>query len=133
MRRTVPGNVLRPPIGVVAQADGLAAAGALVPLGRLNGVQLGVLTRAERLVLTPVLVYRSERPRAPTDPRPPLDPYVRVDLNLRVLRVFRSLELWATAFNLFDKRYSDPAPPGGVPGDYPRPGRALFVGAGYKF
>jgi len=93
----------------------------------------GTFTFAERLVLTPALVYRSERPRAPADPRPPLDPYVRVDLNLRVLRVFRSLELWATVFNLFDKRYSDPAPPGGVPGDYPRPGRALFVGAGYKF
>jgi precorrin-3B synthase len=43
----------RDPIGIVAQPDGLFAVAALVPLGRLSGVQLTVLARAERLVVTP--------------------------------------------------------------------------------
>jgi precorrin-3B synthase len=42
-----------PLVGALAQEDGLVAAGAMVPLGRLDGVQMKVLTRAERLVLTP--------------------------------------------------------------------------------
>ncbi|MBW6436039.1 precorrin-3B synthase [Actinoplanes hulinensis] len=40
-------------VGVVAQADGLAAVGALVPLGRLAGVTLRVLEEADQLVVTP--------------------------------------------------------------------------------
>ncbi|WP_203832600.1 precorrin-3B synthase, partial [Actinoplanes lobatus] len=40
-------------VGVVAQADGLAAVGALVPLGRLTGVPLRVLEGADQLVVTP--------------------------------------------------------------------------------
>ncbi|WP_238490523.1 hypothetical protein [Actinoplanes flavus] len=38
--------------GVVAQEDGLAAVGALVPLGRLSGVPLRVLEEADQLVVT---------------------------------------------------------------------------------
>jgi precorrin-3B synthase len=41
------------PIGVLAQSDGRAAVGAIVPLGRLTGDQVAVLARADRLVLTP--------------------------------------------------------------------------------
>ncbi|WP_204300699.1 precorrin-3B synthase, partial [Actinoplanes campanulatus] len=40
-------------VGVVAQADGLTAVGALVPLGRLAGVPLRVLEEADQLVVTP--------------------------------------------------------------------------------
>ncbi|GGM98924.1 precorrin-3B synthase [Actinoplanes campanulatus] len=40
-------------VGVVAQEDGLAAVGALVPLGRLTGVPLRVLEEADQLVVTP--------------------------------------------------------------------------------
>jgi precorrin-3B synthase len=40
-------------VGVIAQADGLFAAGALVPLGRLTGVPMRVLAKAERLVVSP--------------------------------------------------------------------------------
>ena len=41
------------PLGVLPQADGLSAAGALVPLGRLGGAALRLLTEAHRLVVTP--------------------------------------------------------------------------------
>lgn len=41
------------PIGAVRQPDGRVAAAALVPLGRLDSAQLGVLVNAERLVVTP--------------------------------------------------------------------------------
>jgi precorrin-3B synthase len=44
---------LREPIGVVEQADGTVAVGALVPLGRLSDVQLEVLEAAESLIFTP--------------------------------------------------------------------------------
>jgi precorrin-3B synthase len=40
-------------IGVVTPAGGLAAAAALVPLGRLDGVQMRVLEEADLLVVTP--------------------------------------------------------------------------------
>ncbi|MEV0897549.1 precorrin-3B synthase [Actinoplanes sp. NPDC049802] len=40
-------------VGVVAQQDGLAAVGALVPLGRLDGVPLRVLEEAGQLVVAP--------------------------------------------------------------------------------
>jgi precorrin-3B synthase len=42
-----------PLVGALPQEDGLVAAGAMVPLGRLDDVQMRVLTRAERLVITP--------------------------------------------------------------------------------
>ncbi|MGW4939978.1 precorrin-3B synthase [Actinoplanes sp. NPDC004185] len=44
---------VREPLGVVEQADGTVAVGALVPLGRLNDVQLKVLASAESLIFTP--------------------------------------------------------------------------------
>jgi precorrin-3B synthase len=51
VRRSRPG--LREPIGIIEQADGRVAVGALVPLGRLSDVQLKVLASAEALVFTP--------------------------------------------------------------------------------
>jgi len=41
-----------PLVGVIAQADGQVAVGAIVPLGRLTGVQAKVLADAPRLTLT---------------------------------------------------------------------------------
>ena len=40
-------------VGALPQEDGLVAAGAMVPLGRLDAVQMSVLIKAERLVVTP--------------------------------------------------------------------------------
>jgi precorrin-3B synthase len=45
-------EISRSPVGVVAQADGRAAVGAIVPLGRLTGVPAKVLSDAPRLALT---------------------------------------------------------------------------------
>ncbi|GIF18089.1 precorrin-3B synthase [Actinoplanes tereljensis] len=41
------------PVGVLPQPDGLFAVGAIVPLGRLTGVQMKVLAEADQLVVTP--------------------------------------------------------------------------------
>ncbi|WP_246607104.1 nitrite/sulfite reductase [Paractinoplanes toevensis] len=41
------------PVGVLPQSDGLVAVGAIVPLGRLTGVQMKVLAEADHLVMTP--------------------------------------------------------------------------------
>jgi precorrin-3B synthase len=41
------------PVGVLPQPDGRLAVGAIVPLGRLTGVQLRVLAEADQLVVTP--------------------------------------------------------------------------------
>lgn len=57
----------RPPIGVVAQPDGLVAAGAAVPLGRLDGTAMAALAQAAELVITPwrgVVVPRLRGPEA---------------------------------------------------------------------
>lgn len=51
VRRSRPG--VREPIGIIEQPDGTVAVGALVPLGRLNDVQLKVLASAKALVFTP--------------------------------------------------------------------------------
>lgn len=44
---------VREPVGVIAQADGRVAVGALVPLGRLSPIQVKVLESAVDLVFTP--------------------------------------------------------------------------------
>ena len=56
--RAAPATAATPPparelIGVVEQPDGLFAAGALVPLGRLAAAAVEVLARAGRVVITP--------------------------------------------------------------------------------
>jgi precorrin-3B synthase len=51
----VPGPAPRPrePVGVLAQPDGLVAVAALVPLGRLGAVPLGVLAEAGLVIVAP--------------------------------------------------------------------------------
>ena len=56
-----------------------------------------------------------------------------MNVNLLVHNIFRTLELSATVNNLLDTDYEDPAPAFTVPGDYPRPGRSVFIKATYKF
>ncbi len=50
---TLPPPRARAPVGLVEQADGRTAAGALVPLGRLGGAALRTLEQADLLVVTP--------------------------------------------------------------------------------
>ena len=66
-------------------------------------------------------------------PRPDLDGYTLVDVVVRGRNFHPRIELAGSIQNLFDTRYADPSPLGGLPGDYPRPGRAAFVKLKYRF
>jgi len=55
------------------------------------------------------------------------------DLAARIHNFHPSLELSAVVRDLFGTDHFDPAPAGGLPGDYPRPGRSLFLKAKYRF
>jgi outer membrane cobalamin receptor len=85
------------------------------------------------VILSPSLTIRGERARMPGDPRPALGAYSLVDLVARIHNFHPALELSAVVHDLFGQEYFDPSPFGGLPGDYPRPGRALFVKAKYRF
>jgi len=82
---------------------------------------------------TPLLSFRTDRPRALGDLRPRTPGYGLFGLTLRGLKLYRSLSAALSAQNLFDKDYADPTIPGGVPGDYPRPGRRVLISATYEF
>jgi iron complex outermembrane receptor protein len=98
-------------------------------VGRISGI----VPAGEYLLVSPSLTFRSGRPRAEGDPRPDLDGYTLVDLVVRGHNFHPRIEVAGSLHNLFDVRYSDPSPPGGLPGDYPRPGRAVFVKIKYRF
>jgi outer membrane receptor protein involved in Fe transport len=87
----------------------------------------------ERVDATAALSKRSQRPRAPGDPRAPVSGYAIVNLNIRVKRIYKTLEANLAFQNLFDKAYFDPSLPGGVPGDYPRLGRRVLIHAALRF
>ena len=110
--------------GVEVDAPGvpslLANAGVSLPAGR-------------HLLVSPTLYWRGSRPRAPGDARADAEAYALLDVVLRTRQLWRTLELSATLRDAFDEGPHDPSPRGGLPGDYPRSGRAFFVQAGYKF
>jgi outer membrane receptor protein involved in Fe transport len=91
------------------------------------------LAFAKGLRATPALVFTSRRPRAPGDPRAAVPGRALVDFSLRAPGVYKSLLLSLAVQNMFNKLYFDPSPEGGVPGDYPSPGRRVFVSASYQF
>lgn len=83
--------------------------------------------------ITPSVLFRSSCPRVDGDPRAPVDGYALVNLAVRVPNIWRGMVVSLSLQNLLNKLYYDPAPAGGVPGDYPRPGRRLFLSATYQF
>jgi iron complex outermembrane receptor protein len=86
-----------------------------------------------RVVLTPSLVVRSGRTRAPGDARSEVGGYALFGLTARSKNLWRTLEVALSFDNLFGKTYHDPSVKNGVPGDYPRPGRRVLVHVTYKF
>ena len=56
-----------------------------------------------------------------------------LDLTLRAPNVYKALSLTLSGRNLLDQEYHEPAVLGGVPGDYPRPGRSVLLQASYLF
>lgn len=101
-------------------ASHLATVGGTVGLGRYVSV-------------TGTLVARGERPRAGNDTRAPVDGYVVTNLNVRLRQLFNRVELSGILNNAFDVQYFDPSGFGGVPGDYPRPGRQALLRASFSF
>jgi len=93
----------------------------------------GTLAIGKHVSLTPTLLIRGSRLRSPEDSRPEMEAYSLLNLGVRVREVFQRLELSASVQNALDDKYLDPSPSNGVPGDYPRPGRTVFVKATWKF
>jgi iron complex outermembrane receptor protein len=93
----------------------------------------GSLGIGPRVMFAPQLLYRSSRARTPEDPRGDLDGYVLANATLRLRTRGQAFEFLASVQNLFDRTYFDPSPPAGLPGDYPRPGRSVFVRVRYSF
>jgi outer membrane receptor protein involved in Fe transport len=98
-------------------------------LGRIAGI----VPAGEYLLVSPSLTFRSGRPRAAGDARADLGGYTLVDVVVRGRNFHPRIEVAGTIQNLFDARHADPSPLGGLPGDYPRPGRAAFVKLKYRF
>jgi outer membrane receptor protein involved in Fe transport len=90
------------------------------------------------VTLSPSLTLRGSRERVPGDPRPDLPGYGLLDLVVRGRNFHPRWEVSASGHNLLDEEYAEPSPAfpgvfGGLPGDYPRPGRSAFVKVRYRF
>ncbi len=86
------------------------------------------------LIVAPSVTWRGGRVRAASDTRADVDGYALVDLVVRTRTLLDRFELSAQLQNAFDVVYVDPSPAVyGVPGDYPRAGRAFLVRARYRF
>lgn len=85
------------------------------------------------LSVTPTLIIRGSRPRSDKDPREDVAGYALLDVNLHAKRLWKTLEISATMNNVFNTTYVDPAEINSVPGDFPRPGRSIFIKAMYQF
>jgi outer membrane receptor for ferrienterochelin and colicins len=109
--------------------SGHRLAGVPSHLGRLSAT----FGAGKYVILSPSVTVRGSRPRAAGDARPDLDGYSLFDLAARIHNFHPAIELSAVVRDLFGKDYFDPAPLGGLPGDYPRPGRSLFIKAKYRF
>ena len=83
--------------------------------------------------VTPLVSFRTSRPRAEGDSRPRTPGYGLLGVTIRGLKLYRALSATVSAQNLFGKNYVDPTIAGGVPGDYPRAGRRVLVSATYEF
>jgi iron complex outermembrane receptor protein len=94
------------------------------------GFTLGVSRYA---TVSPTLFARGKRLRALGDPRSPASGYALMNVNVRLKNFYNTLEIAVTVDNVFDTKYSHPAPPFGLAQDYPAPGRALLARAHYRF
>ena len=108
--------------------------GARLPDVPTHLANLGLTAQfGKHVSVTPALLIRGSRPRVAADPRRDVPAYALMNVTLIAKNFWRTLELSGTIYNLFDVDYVDPAELNAVPGDYPRPGRSVFVKATYKF
>ncbi|MGR3220087.1 MAG: TonB-dependent receptor plug domain-containing protein, partial [Candidatus Anammoxibacter sp.] len=73
------------------------------------------------------------RVRAEADTRDDSPGYAITNLTLIAKDFFKDMKIKASLFNLFDKKYDDPAPIGTVRTDLPRPGRTFSVQLEYEW
>jgi iron complex outermembrane receptor protein len=92
-----------------------------------------MLSLAGGVRITPTVSFRSGLPRLAGDARAPVAGYALFNVNVRAPDLYKGLVVALSMQNLFNKLYFDPSPAGGVPGDYPRPGRRVFLSATYQF
>ncbi len=76
--------------------------------------------------------YSGKKPRAETDTRGDLPAYMLVDVTLIAKEFWNTMEIKGSIYNLFDKKYVDPALPT-LPDDDPQPGRSYMLEISYKF
>lgn len=93
----------------------------------------GTLGLGKYLYVSPTVNFRGQRSRMAGDPRPDVEGYGLLDITLQAKNLWETLEIAAIVQNALDTQYFDPSPYGGVPGDYPRAGRRVFLRASYKF
>jgi len=77
-------------------------------------------------------MYRGSLNRVDDDTRSNVDNFFTLDLALMVKNYIKDLEIKASIYNFFDKRYFDASPSGVMNSDYPKPGRNLIVELSYK-
>ncbi len=79
------------------------------------------------------LLVMGNRYRAEGDTRDKLSSHTVVNQSVILKNLLDNFEIQATAFNLFDEDYQDPAPANTITGDYPRPGIHFLLEARYTF
>jgi len=105
-----------------------------VPSQRVNVVANWQINR--QFNLNSQLFLKGSTPRAQGDTRGEVPGYGLVNTTLIAQNLsgrWDGLELQLSLYNLFDRKYVDPAPANTLPADYPKPGRSFFAEARYKF
>ncbi len=102
-----------------------------VPLHRGN---VGINLALSKYINSNTSIYMAgKRYRSEEDTRDALGGYTLVNQSIILKNLLDNFELQATIYNLFNKRYADPAPANTVRDDYPRPGTSYLVEARYLF
>jgi len=88
------------------------------------------------LNLNTYLLYRGGWIRLVNDPRDDPGDYITANVGLiakNFLKELKGLEVRGMVYNLFNKQYTSPTPPGGLPDDMPMPGINFFLELRYTF
>ena len=79
------------------------------------------------------ILHVGDKPRAAGDLREDSDAFTVVNASFIVLNFYKTMELRASLYNLFDEDYAYPAPPFTLAYDYPAPGRSFVLELRYTF
>ncbi len=85
------------------------------------------------------LFIKDSTPRAPGDTRGEVPGYALFNTSFAVKnlwkkhKIFRTMELRASVYNVFDKKYQDPSPMGTIPEDYNMPRRSAMFEVSFSY